>query len=344
MKLPLFPTLPLLIVGCFCSLSDLSGSLRALEPETAKVPLGLKALPQVQDNPQTDAKIALGKQLYFDPRLSADNSVSCASCHDPQKGWSNGEATAAGIDGQRGGRSSPTVLNTAYQQFQFWDGRAGSLEEQALGPIANPIEMNLPIEQAVARLAAIEGYARQFQTVFGEPVNAENLGKAIAAFERTVIAGNSPYDRFKAGDTGALSEQAEAGRKLFFGKANCSSCHAGANFTDNGFHNLGVGIHGDAPDLGRHAISNLGGDRGAFKTPSLRDIARTAPYMHDGSLATLEDVVAYYNVGATANDHLDEEIFALNLNDQQLAALVAFLREGLSSDDYPTMEPPALPE
>ncbi len=327
-----------------CTLVCLTtGAVTGSEPSSSTVPLGLKRLPKVRDNEPTPAKISLGKQLYFDKRLSADNTVSCASCHDPKLGWSNGEATAAGVDGQRGGRSSPTVINTAYQRFQFWDGRAGSLEEQALGPIANPIEMNLPIDKAVKKIGAIKGYERQFQEVFGESVTAENLAKAIAAFERTVLSGNAPYDRYKAGDKDALSEQAQVGMKLFFGKANCSGCHSGANFTDNGFHNLGVSFLVEDPDIGREAISKLGGDRGAFKTPTLRDIARTAPYMHDGTLATLEDVVEYYNQGATPNEYLDEEIFKLNLSDEQKAALVAFLKEGLSSDDYPDVEPPQLP-
>lgn len=316
----------------------------AAEPLDVEVPLGLKPLKKLKSNVMTAEKIALGKQLYFDKRLSADNSISCASCHDPNKGWSNGEATAAGVEGQRGGRSAPTILNSAYQRFQFWDGRAGSLEEQALGPIANPIEMNLPVEDAVKKIAGIDGYAKQFEAVFGEPVNAENLAKAIAAFERTVLSGNAPYDKFKAGDKTALSEQAQAGMKLFFGKANCSGCHVGSNFTDNGFHNLGVSFLKDAPDLGREAISNLGGDKGAFKTPTLRDIARTAPYMHDGSLATLEDVVDYYDKGATPNEYLDEEIFPLKLSDEQKAALVAFLKEGLASTSYPMVEQPELPE
>lgn len=330
-------SLCILLCGCI-------GPAIAADPFHIEVPLGLKELPTVSDNPPTEEKIALGKQLYFEPRLSSDNSVSCASCHDPKKGWSNSDATAVGVDGQRGGRGAPTVINTAYQRFQFWDGRAGSLEEQALGPIANPIEMNLPIEEAVERLAAIEGYAEQFEAVFGEPVNATNLGKALAAFERTILSGNAPYDRFKAGDTSALSEQAQVGMKLFFGKANCSGCHVGANFTDNGFHNVGVGIGHAEPDVGREAISKLGGDRGAFKTPSLREIARTAPYMHDGSLKTLEAVVDYYDQGATPNDHLDEEIFPLKFSPEQKAALVAFLQEGLSSDDYPDVEPPKLPK
>ncbi len=325
-------------------LTNCAGTTHSVEPSKISVPLGLKPLPEVSDNPLTSEKIALGKQLYFDPRLSADNTISCASCHDPKKGWSNADATAVGVDGQRGGRGAPTIVNSAYQQFHFWDGRAGSLEEQALGPIANPIEMNLPVEDAVKRLSAIEGYAKQFEAVFGEPVNAENLGKAIAAFERTILSGNAPYDRFKAGQSDALSEQAQVGMKLFFGKANCSGCHVGANFTDNGFHNVGVSILGEQPDMGREAISQLGGDRGAFKTPTLREIARTAPYMHDGTLATLEEVVEYYNKGATPNDHLDEEIFPLNLSADKQAALVAFLKEGLSSEDYPVVDPPELPK
>ena len=338
---------PLSCALCCLALDNLAPDNLALgnpPADTIEVPLGLKKLPRVRNNEPTPEKIALGKQLYFDPRLSADNTVSCASCHDPKKGWSNGEATSAGIGGQRGGRSAPTVINTAYQRFQFWDGRAGSLEEQALGPIANPIEMNLPIEEAVKKIAAIEGYAEQFQAVFGEPVSAENIAKAIAAFERTVLSGNAPYDQHKAGDEAALSEQAKAGMKLFFGKANCSGCHSGSNFTDNGFHNLGVSFLKEDPDVGREAISGLEGDRGAFKTPSLRDIAQTAPYMHDGSLATLEDVVEYYNKGATANDYLDEEIFPLKLNEEQKASIVAFLKEGLSSTDYPDADPPELPE
>ena len=292
----------------------------------------------------TEAKIELGRMLYFEPRLSADNTISCASCHDPNKGWSNGAQFATGVDGQLGGRNSPTVINTAYQRFQFWDGRAGSLEDQALGPIQNPIEMNLTLDEAVARLSAIEEYRDRFQDVFGTDVTPDGIARAIAAFERTVISGNAPYDQFKAGNEDALSEEAQRGMKLFFGKANCSACHAGPNFTDNAFHNLGVNIDAEEPDEGRHVVSGLLGDRGSFKTPTLREIARSAPYMHDGSHATLEDVVAYYNQGGTNNPQLDEEIYALNLTAEEQAALVAFLREGLSSADYPLIEAPRLPE
>jgi cytochrome c peroxidase len=308
------------------------------------VPRGLPPVKFPADNPSNADKVELGKQLYFDKRLSVDNTVSCASCHDPKMGWSNNDKTAVGVGGQRGGRSAPTVLNTAYQAFQFWDGRAGTLEQQALGPIANPIEMNLPVEKAVEKIAAIKGYQDQFQKVFGQPVNADNLAKAIAAFERTILSGDAPYDRFKAGDESALSDKAKEGMKLFFGKANCSSCHTGPNFTDNGFHNVGISFAAEKPDLGRNEISKMEGDKGAFKTPTLREIARTGPYMHDGSLASLEEVVAYYNKGGTPNDYLDEEIYALKLTPEQQSALVAFLKEGLASSSYPDTAVPTLPE
>ncbi|MEX0718746.1 MAG: cytochrome c peroxidase [Planctomycetaceae bacterium] len=318
-------------------------------PVVPAVPRGLPDLVHPADNAPSSDKIALGQQLYFDPRLSSDNTVSCASCHDPEKGWSNGEAFATGVDGQQGGRGAPTVLNSAYHMFQFWDGRARTLEEQALGPIANPIEMNLPIDECVKKLNAISGYRDQFQKVFGTDVTAENLGKAIAAYERTILSGDAPYDRFKAGDETALSEQAQRGMKLFFGKARCSACHVAPNFTDRAFHNIGVGIDAERLaskefDHGRQAISKLGGDTGSFKTPTLREIARTAPYMHDGSHATLEEVVDYYDKGGFPNPWIDEEIAPLKLTAEERADLVTFLKEGLSSESYPLHKPPQLPE
>ena len=310
----------------------------------AAEPLGLPAVVHPTDNPPTDAKIALGKQLYFDGRLSRDNTVSCASCHDPAKGFSNGEQFATGVDGQKGGRNAPTVLNTAYNRFQFWDGRAGSLEEQALGPIQNPIEMNLTLPEVVEKLNGIDGYRSQFQAVFGTDVTSDGIGKAIAAYERTVLSGDAPYDRFKAGDESALSESAQRGMKLFFGKAHCSACHAGPNFTDNGFHNVGIGMDRAKPDIGRESESKLEGDRGSFKTPTLRDIAKSGPYMHDGSLKTLEDVVEHYARGGVANDYLDEEVFAIDLKSEDKADLIQFLTEGLSSKSYPAHAVPDLPQ
>ena len=329
---------PFLALGCLVS------SLSITQANDTAPPKGLPPLVIPADNPMTDAKVELGKQLYFDKRLSKDNSISCASCHDPAKGWSNGEATALGFGGARGGRSAPTVLNTAYQKFQFWDGRAGSLEEQALGPIQNPIEMNLSLEELETRLNQIEGYRKQFETVFGSPPKSADVAKAIAAFERTVLSGDAPYDRHKAGDTNALSAEAQQGMKLFFGKANCSACHVGPNFSDNAFHNIGVGMDKPEMDKGREELSKLKGDRGSFKTPTLRDIARSAPYMHNGQLASLEEVVDYYDKGGTANDFLDEELYVLKLTAEEKKALVTFLREGLASQSYPDIQPPALPE
>lgn len=318
-------------------------TVQAEEP-VIKVPAGLPPIEFPEDNPPTAEKIALGKQLFFDKRLSRDNTISCASCHAPDKGYSNADQFATGFKGQKGGRNSPTVINAAYNKFHFWDGRAGSLEEQALGPIANPIEMNLTLKEAVDRINAIPGYKKQFQKVFGSVATEENIAKAIATYERTVLCGDAPYDRFKAGDKKALSEAAQRGMKLFFGKAVCSACHSGPNFTDNAFHNIGVGMDAKEPDVGRKAISKLGGDQGSFKTPSLRDIARSGPYMHDGSMQTLKEVVDHYNKGGIPNEFLDEEIYKLSLTPQEVDDLVTFMKEGLGSSDYPEHKAPKLPE
>jgi cytochrome c peroxidase len=332
---------PMIRPSSFCTLLAMLLTLSTITMRAAAAePAGLPPVPHPKDNPPTSEKISLGKQLYFDGRLSADKKVSCASCHDPAKGFSNGEQFATGVDGKKGGRNSPTVINAAYQKFQFWDGRAKSLEDQALGPIQNPIEMNLTLDDVVKKLNGIEGYKKQFQAVFGTDVTSEGIAKAIAAYERTILSGDAPYDKFKAGDKAALSEAAQHGMKLFFGKANCSSCHSGPNFTDNGFHNIGV--PGDDP--GRSAINKSEGDKGAFKTPTLREIAKSAPYMHDGSMKTLEEVIAHYNKGGTPNPQLDEEMFPLKLTDAESADLVTFLKEGLSSASYPAHTAPELPQ
>ena len=332
------------ILLLFSALGMWSAPVEAAEPkDDFPIPAGLPPISVPKDNPMTRAKVELGKQLYFDPRLSHDNTVSCASCHDPKKGWSNADATAEGTKGQRGGRSSPTVINSAYNQFQFWDGRAGSLEEQATGPITNPIEMSMPSPDEVEKkVNAIKGYRKQFQEVFGGPATIKNIGYAIAAFERTVLSGDAPYDKFMSGDKKALSPAAQRGLELFKGKAHCSACHSGHSFTDNGFHNLGVNIH--LNDKGREVVTKMEGDRATFKTPTLREIARTAPYMHDGSHKTLEEVVEYYNKGGTDNPQLDEEIFPLELTKDEMSDLIIFLKEGLSSSSYPDIAPPKLPE
>lgn len=323
-----------------------AGSKAAAPEYTLKLPKGLKRMKIPRDNPLTEAKIQLGKQLYFDPRLSVDDTVSCASCHDPNEGWSNGERFATGVRGQQGGRSAPTIINSGYQYFQFWDGRANQLEGQALGPIENPIEMDLKLDDLVQKLNKIEGYRKQFQNVFGTAATPDGIAKAIASFERTVLSGDAPYDRLQAGDAGALSESAQRGMKLFSSKqgGNCSACHSGHNFTDGAFHNVGVGMDAKDPDVGRYAVTTLAGDRGLFKTPTLREIAHTAPYMHDGSLKTLEEVVDFYVKGGIKNPQLDEEIFPLKLSDQQKKDLVTFLKEGLSGESYPDIKPPELPK
>ena len=316
------------------------------DDKLSTVPKGLPAVEHPKDNPPTAAKIFLGKQLFFDGRLSRDNKVSCASCHDPAKGYSNGTRFATGVEGKVGGRSAPSVINAAYYRFQFWDGREPSLEKQALGPIQNPIEMNMTLKEVVAKLNKIEGYRKQFQAVFKTDVTSDGIAKSIAAYERTILSGDAPYDQFKAGNKKAMSAAAQRGMKLFFGKAHCSACHTGPNFSDNGFHNIGIGFdkNGKTKDKGRVAVSNLPEDTGSFKTPTLREIARTAPYMHDGSLKTLEDVVNHYDKGGVKNDQLDEEIYPRKLTTDEKKDLITFLTEGLSSKSYPLHKPPKLPK
>ncbi len=332
------------VVVLFLSAAALAPRAAGQEKFDLKIPLGLRELKIPEDNPLTKEKIELGKQLYFDKRLSRDNTLSCASCHDPKKGWTNGDRFATGIKGQVGDRSAPTIINAAYQSNQFWDGRAKEVEGQALGPIQNPIEMDMTLPELTARLNKIDGYRQQFQKVFGSDATEQAVAKALASFERTILSGNTPYDRYQAGDKNALSESADRGRKIFFNKAFCSACHAGPNFTDGAFHNIGVGMDKKDPDLGREAVSKLLGDRGSFKTPTLREIARTAPYMHDGSLKTLEDVIEHYRRGGVANPQLDEEIFPLKVTDEEKKDLITFLKEGLSSPEYPMVEPPTLPK
>ncbi len=283
------------------------------------VPLGLDAdqMEIPKNNPLTAMKVELGKILFFDPRLSVDDTVACASCHSPQFGFSDGLATAIGVRGQRGGRSSPVAINRAFSTHQMWDGSAASVEEQALGPIQNPIEMGHTLKAVVAKLKGIRGYPELFRKAFGTNVTSEGIAKAIASFERTLLSGNSPFDRFVAGDKSALSPAARRGLGIFKTKGNCTSCHAGFNFTDEDFRNIGVGMDKPKPDLGRFAVTKNGSARGAFKTPTLRDAALSAPYMHDGSLKTLEEVIDYYNRGGTRNHWLDEKMKPLQLTDQE---------------------------
>jgi cytochrome c peroxidase len=312
--------------------------------DAPKPPLGLIPIVWPQDNPYTPAKAELGRFLYFDPRLSADGKISCATCHDPARGFTDGAAVSTGIKGQRGNRSAPTLINRAYSLAQFWDGRAATLEDQVKGPIANPIEMGNTHETMIVSLSKIQGYAPLFHKAFGTPeITVDRVAQAVATFERTILSGNSPYDRYKAGDRKAMSLAQVRGMRIFFDKAKCDSCHEGVNFTLNAYANLGVGADKAEPDVGRYAVTKDPADWGAFKTPTLRDVARTGPYMHDGSLLNLHQVVNFYDKGGTPNKNLDAKIKPLHLRDQDKDDLVAFLN-ALTGDITPVRAPEKLPE
>ena len=272
------------------------------------VPPGLDAfLPVPENNPLTAEKIKLGRKLFFDMRLSRDGSMSCASCHDPKLAFGDSRKLAAGVGGKIGTRRSPRIVNRVYGSSFFWDGRASSLEDQVVQPISDPNEMDLKLADAASRVG----------------VDEATLRNALASYVRTILSGDSPYDRYLQGDRTALTEKQRAGLKLFSGKAGCTACHVGPNLTDERFHNTGVGW---PTDTGRFAVTKKPEDRGAFKTPTLRDVARTPPFMHDGSLATLEDVVDFYDKGGKRNENLDPDMRELRLSAEEKAALVEFLR------------------
>ncbi|MBI3682280.1 MAG: c-type cytochrome [Acidobacteria bacterium] len=268
------------------------------------IPLGLDLyLPAPEDNPLTAEKIALGRRLFFDRRLSRDSSVSCSSCHDPERAFSDGRALAVGVFQRKGRRNSPALINRGYGRLFFWDGRVATLEEQVLKPIEDSNEMDLPLSEAATRVSLPPG----------------EIARALASFVRSILSGDSPFDRFINGDRAALTPEQQAGLQLFRGKANCTACHVGPNFTDERLHNTGVAWRD-----GR--LTDAGAGQGNFKTPTLREIARTAPYMHDGSLATLEEVIEYYDRGGNQSPGLDPEIHPLRLTATEKRDLLAFLR------------------
>lgn len=314
------------------------------------------------DNPITRAKIELGRQLYFDRRLSKGNEVSCADCHHPDKGYGFDSQFGIGVNGQMGDRNSPTSMNRILSKEQFWDGRAKDLEAQAVGPIANPIEMGNSHEAVVKFVSANPVYKAQFEKIFGRAPNIDDVGRAIATFERTIVTGDSPYDyqaqvdrlekylesedlkdlevlkkedpkiyaeymsAKKAAADRPMSEAAKRGQKIFFSKeANCAACHVGANFTDEKFHNLGVGMTAEKPDLGRFKQTGKEEDKGAFKTPSLRNVSQNGPYMHDGSQQTLMEVVEWYVKGGHPNPYLSDKIKKFEASEQDKKDLVAFM-------------------
>jgi cytochrome c peroxidase len=283
------------------------------------VPLGLDSyLPAPETNPITAEKAALGRLLFFEKALSRDGSVSCATCHLPERAFTDDKPLAIGLQGRKGTRRTPSILNRGYGKAFFWDGSAATLEEQVLKPIVNPVEMDLPLDDALARLREAGKYP---------PLDRDSVAAALATYVRTILSGDSPYDRYVAGDRAALNAEQLAGLRLFRGKANCASCHLGPNLTDEQFHNTGTGFaDGKFADVGRFRITGQPRDRGAFKTPTLREAALRAPFMHDGSLATLEDVIEHYDKGGAPNPALDAEIRPLKLTVEEKRALLAFLR------------------
>lgn len=348
------------------------------QPLTVTLPKGLDAgaanmfIPS--DNPLTRAKIELGRQLFFDERISSDNTVSCASCHDPSQAYTAETRFGIGVGGQEGGRNSPVAYNRILSQAQFWDGRAATLEEQAVGPIANPIEMGSTHQNCLTSIAKIPGYRKQFARIFDDGLTIENVGRAIASFERALVTGPMPYDAYdalvkfeqvfaddlefldeepelkarytalkKETEKYPMSKSAQRGMVLFAKKANCAACHAGANFTDEQYHNLGVGMDAEQPDLGRFDVTKQDKDRGAFKTTTLRNVVFSAPYMHDGSQQTLEEVVEWYDKGGHKNQWLSDKMKPLNLTDQEKADLVAFMVEGLRGE-FPVVSQARLPQ
>lgn len=316
-------------------------ALPAGNPLRIAAPLGLPPVPAPAGNPPTAATIALGRKLYYDPILSVDNSVSCASCHHPDAGFADGKPLSDGVRGKKGTRNSPTVLNAAYFHTLFWDGRAADLEQQAAGPVENPVEMAHSLQDVENKLMRYPGYRAAFAKAFGPGhITFDMVAKAIASFERTLVSGDSPFDRYYYGhDQSALSDSAKRGLDVFMSpeKGNCAACHLigkeYALFTDDKFHNIGVGVKDEKPtDLGRYLVTKNDADRGAFRTPSLRNVALTAPYMHDGSLTTLKEVVDFYIGGGNSNPYLDKRVKPLDfLSGQERADLVSFL-ESLTGD------------
>lgn len=313
-------------------------------------PLGAEIDLDSLPDPPTPERVRLGRWLFYDMRLSADDTIACATCHQPEYAFSEPTPVSTGIEGQTGSRKAPSLVNqarTLYPHF-FWDGRAGSLAEQAMGPITNPIEMGHEPAALVEKLSGIAGYAPYFEEAFGSSgITGERITRALVSYEQTRMSGNSPWDRWRyERDETAVSDEVKRGHELFFGKAGCRPCHAGNSFTDSRFHNLGIGWDEDEgafADQGRFAVTHDPADRGRFKTPSLREVTKHPPYMHDGSIATLREVVAHYNRGGVSNPNLDVRLEPLGLTDDEIDALVAFLG-ALEGEGYLDTAPEAFPQ
>ncbi len=295
-------------------------------------------IPFPEDNPYSAVKAALGKMLFFDPRLSKNQNLSCASCHNPSFGWEGALPKSVGSENTLLGRHSPTSLNMAWGTSFFWDGRAKTLEEQALGPIQADVEMGMQLEVLEKRLKNIEGYKQLFKKVFNDEVSADNIAKAIATFERTVVSGLSPFDEWINGDESAISEDAKKGFIVFNKQGKCADCHSGWNFTDNEFHDIGL----DTEDLGRYQIDNSSTkNMFAFKTPGLRNITQRSPYTHNGSIETLHGIIMHYVAGGIRRPSLSDKMHPVPLSKQEISQLTEFL-ETLQGKDKP-MSLPTLP-
>ncbi len=302
--------------------------------------------PYPEGNKPNAARVSLGRMLFFDPRLSGDGNMSCATCHNPMFGWSDGLPTARGFQSQVLGRATPTIINTAYNELQMWDGRKHSLEDQAMGPLEAGVEMNMLVDELVDWLQGNKGYRSAFALAYpGEEIDGTTASKAIASFERTIVSRDSLFDAWVRGDPSAMTAAQVNGFKVFLdpGKGNCAACHQAPNFTDDGFHNLGLSSSSDEEaDPGRYAQKPIRLMQGAFKTPTLRDVARTAPYFHDGSAATLAEVVDHYVRGGDVKDNLSPNMKVLSITDEEKHDLIAFLH-ALNSPEQATVLP-TLPE
>lgn len=326
--------MPKLILTLGLLITSLSVSAQDLRSDYKRP----SSIPFPADNPYQAEKAALGKMLFFDPRVSVNQNISCATCHNPSFGWEQAMPKAIGAQNTELGRHNPTILNVAWGDTFFWDGRAATLEEQALGPIQSEVEMNMPLDVLIDRINDIQGYQPYFERVFGEKANAENIAKAIATFERTVVSGPAPFDRWVDGDEGAISESAKRGFAIFNGKGNCAACHSGWNFTDNKFHDIGI----NTQDIGRFAIDPSDEkNRHAFKTPSLRNIAHRAPYMHNGSVPTLDAVLVHYLSGGIPRPSRSVDMKPVPFTADEMADLKEFMLT-LQGEDL-AMSLPALP-
>jgi cytochrome c peroxidase len=286
-------------------------------------PLGL---PARAEPVESDELAALGARLFADPILSRDGSVACASCHRPDNGFADSLVLSLGVGGSLTARNTPTLLNRVHGESFSWDGRAATLEEQVLLPIEDPLEMDLALDDALARLSADEEYRAGFAALFGTEPTRAALASALAGFVRRLVSADSPVDRFRAGDFAALSDAERAGLWFYESRGGCWRCHGGANFSDEAFHNTGVGVVAGEPAPGRAAVTGRSEDRGRFKTPTLRGVGATAPYMHDGSLATLADVIEFYRQGGRANANLDPALGPIEMSAEDARNLEAFLR------------------